>query len=467
MTRAKAPVKKVPVKSEVRPSKKGVESKAAPVKSAKGPQIVLQNPRGMRDILPSDQPHWVHAERVLQKAVQEFGYNRIQVPVVEFASLYERGVGGGTDIVEKEMYVFQSRGGDRLALRPEMTAGIVRAFIQHGMHVWPKPVKLFSQGSLFRYDRPQEGRYREHSQANFDVFGETDPILDAQIIQMASRIFAMLGLKKVQFQINSIGCKVCRKEYNQLLVSYFKSKVTKLCQDCKRRLTSNPLRILDCKEERCSQVKFGAPQSVDHLDGPCHQHFKSLLEYLDELEVSYQINPFLVRGLDYYTRTVFEIWPSEDDGKRVSLGGGGRYDDLVEHMGGEPTPAIGFAIGLDRAIAQMKKENTKIYREPTPKVFLAQLGELAKKKSLRLFLQLEKSGVLVAESFGRGSLRAQLRQAAKLGAEIALILGQKEALDGTVIVKDMASGSQEIVAQDKLPELTKKFLKNNVVVKQS
>lgn len=452
-------------KAPAKPKKKIVEKK---VSHAKTPtSTLMQAARGMRDILPNEQAYWVHMDKSFQKALQEFGFRRIQVPIVEYASIYEKSVGGSTDIVEKEMYVFQSRGGDRLALRPEMTAGIVRAFIQHGMHVWAKPLKFFSQGPVFRYERPQEGRYREHYQANFDVFGEVDPVLDAQLIQMASRILSSLGLKKVQFQINSIGCKQCRKDYNHLLVSYFKSKSTKLCADCKRRLSSNPLRIFDCKEEKCTHVRFGAPQSLDHLCKDCHDHFKHLLEYLDELEVSYQINPFLVRGLDYYTRTVFEIWPVEEEGKRVSLGGGGRYDDLVAFMGGEATPAIGFGLGMDRIVAQMKKENTKIFKEPTPKVFLAQLGDLAKKKSLKLFSQLERSGVLVAESFGRGSLRAQLRQASKIEADIALILGQKEALDETIIVKDMASGSQEIVAQDKLPEIIKKLLKNNVVVKHA
>lgn len=429
--------------------------------------LVFQTPRGMRDILPGEQAYWVHIDRLLQKAVQEFGFSRIQTPVVEFSNLYQRAVGEATDIIEKEMYSFLSRGGDRLALRPELTAGNVRAFIQHGMHILPKPIKLFSHGPVFRYDRPQEGRYREHYQANFDVYGEADPILDAQMIQMASRVLGGLGLKKVQFQLNSIGCKQCRKDYKKLLVSYFRSKKQRLCQDCKRRLEKNPLRILDCKEEKCSQIKSSVPQSVDHLCKECHDHFKNLLEYLDELELSYQINPFLVRGLDYYNRTVFEIWPLEEneEGKRMSLGGGGRYDDLIESMGGESVSAIGFGIGLDRVVLQMQRERTKIYREPTPKVFLAQLGDLAKKKSLKLFSQIEKNGILIAESFGRGSLKSQLRQASKIGAEIALILGQKEALDGTVIVKDMISGSQEIIAQDQIPDTVKKMLKSNLVVK--
>lgn len=449
--------KKASVKKSVKTSKK--------VSTKKVPHLPYQTPRGMRDILPSEQIYWTHIERVLCKAVQEFGFQRIIIPTVEFTPLFTRSVGEGTDIVEKELYTFTSRGGDNLSLRPEMTAGIVRAYIQNGMQVWPKPVKLFSQGPLFRYDRPQEGRYREHYQASFEVFGENDPIMDAQLIQMAHRVLTAVGIKSIQFQVNTLGSTEDKKEYRKLLVSYLKSKQVKLCGDCKRRLTMNPLRVLDCKEERCSQVVFGAPQSIDHLSQESHDHFKYLLEYLDELEVPYEINPRLVRGLDYYTETVFEIWADGDAGKKSALGGGGRYNDLVKQLGGESTPALGFGLGLDRTILQMKKEKTRMHQAPKPRVFLAQLGEMAKKKSLRLFATLEKNGILLAESFGRGGLKAQLRQASKLGVDVTIILGQKEALDETVIVKDMLSGSQETVTQERVVDIVKKLLKNNGTVK--
>lgn len=421
----------------------------------------FQSPRGMRDILPEDQSYWAHIDRVLFKVVQEFGFQKITLPTVEFAAVFTRSVGEGTDIVDKEMYTFPSRGGDMLALRPELTAGMVRAFIQNGMQVWPKPVKLFTHGPAFRYDRPQEGRYREFYQADFEVFGESDPVLDAQMIQMAHRTLTALGLKDIHFQINTLGSEEDKKQYRKLLVSYLRSKKTKLCRDCKRRLTINPLRILDCKEEKCRQVTQGSPQTVDHLSQEAHDHFKYLLEYLDELEVPYSISPDLVRGLDYYTSTVFEVCSIDSDGKQLALGGGGRYDTLVKRMGGESTPAIGFGIGLDRVVMRMKREKTKIHSDPKPKVFLAQLGELAKKKSLRLFAQLEKNGILVGESFGRGGLKAQLRHASKIGSEITVILGQKEAIDETVIVKDMVSGSQETVSQERLVEIIKKMLRNN------
>ncbi len=427
--------------------------------------IVLQPPRGMKDILPEEQPYWDQVRRTTERLAREYGFSRIDVPVVEFANLFNRSIGEGTDIVSKEMYSFATKGGDKVALRPEFTAGIARAYIQHGMSVWPKPIKLFSTGSAYRYDRPQEGRYREFFQVNYDIFGEQDPILDAQIIQVAHRVVQCLGIKSVQIQVNSIGCPGCRKEYKELLINYLESKKQKLCQDCKNRLERNPLRVLDCKEDKCAQAAAAAPQSIDHLCEECRVHFKFVLEYLDELELNYVINPQMVRGLDYYSKTVFEVWSGSEDGRKNSLGGGGRYDGLVKMLGGENTPAIGFGFGMERLILEMKRVQAKPYRAPKAKVFLAQLGELAKKKSLKLFSELEKNGILTAESFGRGSLKSQLREADRLGVEITLILGQKEALDKTVIIKNMASGVQEIVSADKLVDLVKRKLKaDNVVV---
>jgi histidyl-tRNA synthetase len=446
-------------KSKIAPGKK-VSKKETSEKES----LLLQPPRGMRDILPSEQPYWNHMRRVLSRLSYEYGFQRIDVPLVEYSNLFTQSVGKGTDIVEKEMYIFTTKGGDKVALRPELTSGICRAFIQHGMNVLSKPVKLYSIGQIYRYDRPQEGRYREHWQANFDIFGEDNPIMDAHLIQLAHRVVTSLGIKNIEFQINSIGCRECRKGYRNLLVSYFESRKQKLCQNCKRRLEINPLRILDCKEDKCAQVGANAPQTVDHLCAECHLHFKNLLEYLDELNLPYVINNRLVRGLDYYTRTVFEIWSEGENGKNFSLGGGGRYDRLIKMLGGEDTPAIGFGLGLDRLVIEMKRVNAKIYKAPVPRVFLAELGELAKKRSLNIFSELEKNGIVVAESFGRGSLKSQLRVADRLQVEITLIIGQKEALDRTVIVKNMKTGSQETVTNEKLIQAVKKILKNDIIV---
>ncbi len=425
-------------------------------------ELLLQPPRGMRDILPADQIYWQQVRRLAEKAAADFGYRRIDLPLVEFTNIFSRGIGEGTDIVEKEMYSFSTKGGGKVSLRPEFTAGIARAYIQHGMNVWPKPVKLYYIGPCYRYDRPQEGRFREFFQFGCEALGEQDTVLDAQMIQMGWRIIYQLGIKNVKVKVNSIGCPACRKNYRNLLVHYFESKKQKLCIDCKKRLETNPLRILDCKEDKCVQVKASAPQSIDHLCEECRAHFKELLEYLEELEIPFELDPALVRGLDYYTKTVFElisISAGEEESRKNALGGGGRYDGLVKMLGGESTPAVGFSLGLDRLVAEMKKLGARAHKEPKPRVFLAQLGAFAKKKSLKMFEALERSGVIVAESFGRGSLKSQLKVADRMGVELTLILGQKEAIDGTVIMKDMASGNQEIIDAAKVVDEVKKRLK--------
>jgi histidyl-tRNA synthetase len=457
------PKKKLLKKKSVKAIKKNIPKKVKAEKIKEAP-LLLQTLRGMKDVLPQDQPYWEQVRRVSERLARDYGFSRLDVPIMEYANLFVRNIGEGTDIVEKEMYTFVTRGGDKVALRPELTAGNCRSYIQHGMHTLSKPVKLFSTGPVYRYERPQDGRYREHHQVNFDAFGEQDPILDAQIIQVAYRLVQLLGIKAVQIQVNSIGCSVCRKNYRDLLVSYLESKKSKLCQDCKRRLTINPLRVLDCKEDKCAQIASIAPQSVDHLCDDCRSHFKMLLEYLDELELPYSINPHLVRGLDYYTKTVFEVWSGDEAGKQGALFGGGRYDRLIKSMGGEDTPAIGFGMGVERIIVEMKRVQAKAYKPLKPRIFLAQLGILAKRKSLKLFTELEKNGILMAESFGRGSLKSQLKIANRLGAEITLILGQKEALDGTVIIKNMVTGAQETVDMKKIVDIIKKKLKTDNVI---
>ena len=438
------------------PTKNEPESQAA-LKKRRARQF--QTVRGMRDLLPQDQPYWQRIRKAVEKIANDYNYQRIDTPIVEFRELFERSTGATTDIVEKEMFKFKTKGGDDVALRPEGTPSVVRAYLQHGMQSYPKPVKLFYTGPMFRYDRPQEGRYRELYHFGFEAIGEQDAILDAQLIQLAMRVFRTLGLKNVTLQLNSIGCKACRPNYNKLLISYFNNRKKSLCMDCKKRLKKNPLRILDCKEEKCTQVVHQAPQTIDHLCEDCKAHFTMLLESLDEIEVPYVLNPRLVRGLDYYTKTVFEFWPGEDEeGAQSALGGGGRYDYLVRSLGGNDTPGVGFACGMDRLVLEMVKQNVKAYYPPMPKVYLAQLGDLAKKKSLKIFEELEKSGIMVAESFGRGNLRTQLRQANQLDAAIVLILGQREALDETVILKDMESGSQEVVTFRKVVADVKKRL---------
>ncbi|MBT3356651.1 histidine--tRNA ligase [bacterium] len=425
----------------------------------------FQTVRGMRDILPKDQPYWQKLRKVIEKTASDYNYDRIDMPVLESREMFERGTGKTTDIVEKEMFKFKTKGGDDVCLRPEGTPSAVRAYLQHGMQSKQKPAKLFYSGQMYRYDRPQEGRYREFFQFGFEAIGEQDAILDAQLIQLAVRVFQSVGLKNISLQLNSIGCKECRPKYNKLLVSYFNNRKKALCMDCKKRLKKNPLRILDCKEEKCIQVVFQAPQTVDHLCDNCRSHFTMLLESLDEIDIPYVINPQLVRGLDYYSKTVFEFFPEcGEDETQSALGGGGRYDYLVENLGGPETPGVGFACGMDRIVLEMMKQNTKPYIAPTPKVYMVQLGDLAKKKSLRIFDDLERSGVMVAESFGKKNLKSQLRLANQKKVSIVLILGQREALDETVILKDMESGSQEVITFKKIVEEVKKRLKKSAEI---
>lgn len=443
------------------PKKSSAKEPADSTKPAKKSRArQFQTVRGMRDLLPQDQPYWQRIRKTIEKVASDYNYQRIDTPVVEFRELFERGTGASTDIVEKEMFKFKTKGGDDVCLRPEGTPAVVRAYIQHGLQGQPKPVRLFYFGPMYRYDRPQEGRFREFFQFGFEAIGEQDAILDAQLIQLSLRVFRALGLKGVTLQLNSIGCKACRPSYDKLLISYFNNRKKSLCMDCKKRLKKNPLRILDCKEEKCMQVVHQAPQTIDHLCDECKSHFTSLLESLDEIDITYNLNPKLVRGLDYYSKTVFEFWPKEEpEAAQSSLGGGGRYDYLVRMLGGNETPAVGFACGMDRLVLEMQKQKVSAYYPPIPKVYLAQLGDLGKKKSLKIFEELERAGVMVAESFGRGNLRSQLRQANQLKVDVVLILGQREALDETVILKDMESGSQEVVTFRKVVDEVKKRLK--------
>ena len=422
----------------------------------------LQAPTGMHDILPDSQPFFHKVYAVASSVAQFYGFKKIDTPVVEDAELFSKGIGLGTDIVEKEMYSFRSKGGDFLALRPEFTAGIVRAYIEHGMVNLPQPQKLYSYGPLFRMERPQAGRFRQFHQVDLEVFGEQDSVIDAQIIQIFYNILKELKFKNLIIEINSIGDSQCRPYYKKLLVNYFRSRESSLCADCRRRLRYNPLRILDCKEEKCQPVKAQAPQLVDHLCDPCKTHFKEVLEFLDEVEMPYRLNPYLVRGLDYYTKTVFEIYEDTEEGQRLgALVGGGRFDTLVKMLGGRDTPACGAAAGVERIVITLKE---RMKQEPAggsapQKVFLAQLSDLAKRKSLKLFEEFRKAKIQIAESFGKDSLKTQLRLADKMGANYALILGQKEALEESIIIRDMRTGRQQTVKLDKVVREMEKYLK--------
>ena len=426
-------------------------------------QKIFQAPKGTRDILPEEQPYWDRFIKVAEDLARDYGFQKIETPIFEDTELFTRGTGATTDIVTKQMYMLRTPGGTQLALRPEGTPGVVRAYMENGMASQPQPIKLYYFGPMFRYEQPQAGRYRQLYQFCLENIGEPEAVLDAQIIQFCFSLFKDLGLKKVNIQINSLGCPQCRSAYRRALMDYYRYRKNRICPDCRRRMKENPLRLLDCKEEKCQPIKSQAPATVDYLCDDCNKHFKEVLEFLDELEIPYFLNNNLVRGLDYYTKTVFEIfWEEngEENSSKIALGGGGRYDGLVKDLGGKPTPAVGVGLGIDRIVALMKKEQVRLGAGHNPKIFLVQLGIMGKKKSLKLFEALREAGIATAESLSRDSIKAQLKIADRLRVKFALILGQQEALDGTVIIRDMETGVQEIVPQEKvIDEVKKRFRK--------
>lgn len=414
----------------------------------------------MRDILPAEQIYWEKIRQVIKNLARAYGFERLDTPILEEADLFVKGTGLYTDIIEKEMYNLRTKGGDKLSLRPEFTPAMMRAYLENGLSSWSHPIKLYTIGPIFRYERPQKGRYRQSEQANFEIIGQKDPVLDAQLIQLFFSISNKeLTLKNLTVQINSIGCSRCRPVYRKKLVSFYRNRKKELCSICQRRLSQNPLRLLDCQENKCRRIAQEAPQIIDNLCEDCHNHFKNVLEFLDELSIPYILNPHLVRGLDYYTKTVFEIWPEGEEGRQIALAGGGRYDDLIKLLGGKETPAVGFAMGLDRIVDLMKVRNVKIVSRSRPLIFLVQLGDSAKKKSLKLFEELRQAGLETASSFSQNTIKAQLGKADRLKARFALILGQKEVLDETIIIKDMLSGVQETVPLTKVIKELKKRLR--------
>jgi len=432
--------------------------KAEP-KKKKAYQLV----KGMKDILPEDQRYWDYIKHVVSTMADIYGFKRIETPVLEFVDLFNKGIGQATDVVEKEMYNFVDQGEDHLALRPEVTAGVVRAYIEHGMLNLTQPVKLFYISPCFRREKPQGGRYRQFYQFGFEVLGEADAVVDAQIISITYKLYRSLNLP-ISVQINSVGCPDCRPAYLTQLKEYFKRYKGKLSEASVARLAKNPLRILDSKEKEDLPLIVDAPQQVDFLCENCKNHFIQVLEYLEELEIPYVLNPSIVRGLDYYSRTTFEIWVGEEEGGRQSaLGGGGRYDGLVAMLGGQETPAVGFAGGVERLVSQIRDRDFKVPEATKPKVFLAQLGGEAKKKTLSIFEKLNEAGIKVYENFGKGGLKAQLEQADKLGVHFTLIIGQKEIIDKTIMIRDMENGNQEVVDISKIIPEIKKRLERSVV----
>ena len=432
--------------------------KATPAKSTKPEPI--QSPRGTQDILPAEQKYWEYVIETGKSVLRGFGFQRIDTPIFEEKALYVRGVGEETDIVNKEMFELKSRGsGGSYVLRPEGTAAIARAYIEHGMRSWPKPVKLFTVGPYFRYERPQKGRWRQHHQFSVEVLGSASPVVDAFILFVLDSLFKDLGLEDYTLQLNTLGEPKDRTSYVKALKDHYRKGRSKTCKTCKERLKTNPLRVLDCKEEKCQQLANTAPRLLDYLSEESRQHFEQVVSLLDQLEVSYQVTPALVRGLDYYQQTVFEFVGKAQEGEESrSFTSGGRYDGLIKSLGGKPTAGIGVGIGIERVIDQLKDEGVELTVADKPLLFVAHLGEEAKQHTMRLLRRLQQAGIPFAEGLDRDGMQAQLKLADRLNVPWSLIIGHKEVIDKTVILRSMESGMQEVIPQETLEEDLKKRL---------
>ncbi len=409
----------------------------------------FQTVRGTTDALPDDQPYWDWVRTTAQEIARRFAFRRIDTPVFEETALFTRTVGEGTDIVEKEMYTFRDRGDDLLTLRPEGTAPVCRAYIQHGMHTLPQPVRAFYITPIFRYERPQAGRLRQHHQFGVEAIGDPNPEIDAEVIHLLWSLLEELGLTSLTLRLNSIGDANCRPQYLESLREHYSTRLDDVCADCRVRYEKNTLRLLDCKQERCQPIINDAPTPMDWLCDPCADHFARLRALLDLWGIPYDITPTLVRGLDYYTRTVFEVHP-RIPGSQTALGAGGRYDGLIEQLGGAPTPGVGFGSGIERIIMNLRAaELTPPERlTPRPDLYIIHLGESAHTLSLRLAASLRRAGVDVTLPTGSRSLRAQLRSAAAANARHALIVGDDEMKRGSAVLRALDTGEQDDVPLD-------------------
>ena len=406
-------------------------------------------PRGTYDILPEDQAYWRHVTEKTRRVCELYGYERIDVPVFEQTGLFERSVGESTDIVEKEMYTFLDRSDERMTLRPEFTAGICRAYAERKLHGRPQPLRLFTIGPAFRYERPQAGRFRQFYQIDVEVLGSQDPAVDLEVMQVAWQIYEDVGISGLSFQVNSTGCPACRPGYLDTLKAWYAQRQDEVCGDCTRRYGQNPLRLLDCKNEPCRTISEGAPRIQASLCDDCGGHFDRLRSYLDDLDRPYEVNHRLVRGLDYYTKTVFEVWAA-GIGAQNAVCGGGRYDGLIGMVGGPETPAIGFASGIERIILTMKQEGIEPPELPGPRVFVAYLGAEAKEAAVVLVQELRAAGIRTAALWEDRSLKAQMKQADRTGAAFALIIGEDEVRSGGVMLRRMAAGTQASIPRSEV-----------------
>ena len=410
----------------------------------------MRAPRGASDILPEDQPYWRWVRDTAARVAESYGYGEIQTPVFERSNVWIHEEARGTDLVDKELYLFEDRGGDELVLRPEGTPAVCRAYLEHGMASWPQPVRLFYISNFFRYDRPQAGRYRMFHQFGVEAIGDGDPAIDAEVLDLLRTFYETLGLSRYRLLLNSIGDPVCRPAYIDKLRAYYADKLDRLCGDCRRRYDVNPLRMLDCKNEPCQPFKAGAPRIADNLCDACSVHFFTLRSLLDGLGIAYTLDPTLVRGLHYYTRTAFEFEPADAEGQQSAIGGGGRYDGLIEQLGGPPTPGIGFGAGLERIMLNLKRLELGPEPKPPLTAYIAVVDEEGQGRALTLARELRESGASVVTGSAGRSLRAQMRHANALGARYALVLGARELETGTISLRNLETSEQESLTVEAL-----------------
>ena len=417
--------------------------------------------KGTQDVLPSESYKHQYVEATLFNIASLFGFKEIRTPVFEHTELFQRGVGGTTDVVQKEMYTFDDKGGRSITLRPEGTAGAVRAYLEHGLFNEPMPQKLCYHVNCYRYEKPQAGRWREFDQFGVEMFGTSSPAADAEVISLANEIFAFFGVEGLRLELNSIGCPECRKKYHAALKEFFEDKKEELCGTCAERLERNPMRILDCKSPVCSAIAAEAPTVLDYICDDCAAHFEQVKKYLDAMNIEYTVNPHIVRGLDYYTRTVFEF-VSTSIGAQGTVCGGGRYDGLVEELGGSHTPSLGFGMGVGRLLMVMEAQGIKLPEAPACELYIAPKGERASLEAAKLTSDLRAQGVSAQFDVVGRSVKAQMKYADKLGARYTLVLGDSEVDSGTVTVKDMR-GKESF--EMKLETLAEDFM--NFTVQQS
>jgi len=409
----------------------------------------IQAVRGMNDILPEEAGWWQKVETAAREVLGNFGYREIRTPVLEKLELFARSIGESTDIVEKEMYAFEDRNGERLALRPEATASIVRSYVQHSLHTDSAFQKLYEIGPMFRHERPQKGRYRQFHQIDAEVFGIDGPMIDAEMMHMLRLLMDRIGISGLILNINTLGCPDCRQTYREILKDFLTAKGDQFCEDCLRRRETNPLRVLDCKVERCRALLESAPLLIDYICEDCRAHFEAVKDYLKKLGTRYEVNPRIVRGLDYYMRTTFEVI-TDRLGAQNAIGGGGRYDGLVRDLGGPDVPAIGFAIGMERLIMLLQQEHREQVRAPL--VFIASLGEQPRARAFELVQQLRGLGLEAEMDYEGRSLKSQMRRADKSGARHVLIFGEDELMGRQVQLRDMRTKTQRVLPLDDLVE---------------